>query len=160
MLMKLKRRRLLSTRKGQAMFSRYNYSRWDGTQHIEGLDADEILDALSEDFLREGDLRRALERLMRQGFQGRDGERRMGLQELMERLRNRRQQQLGRYNMASVMEDIQKKLEEVKELERSGIQRRLDDASGRQPQDSSADADSDQEQQGPSDEEGAEGEEG
>ena len=108
------------------MFSRYNYSRWDGTQRIEGLDADEILNALSEDFLREGDLRRALERLMRQGFQGKNGERRMSLQELMERLRNRRQQQLGRYNMSSVMEDIQKKLEEVKELERSGIQRRLD----------------------------------
>ncbi len=142
------------------MFSRYNYSRWDGTQRIEGLDADEILEALSEDFLREGDLRRALERLMRQGFQGRDGERRMGLQELMERLRNRRQQQLGRYNMSSVMEDIQKKLEEVKELERSGIQRRLDDASGRPRQDSSTDADSNQDQQGPSAEEGAAGEEG
>jgi uncharacterized protein with von Willebrand factor type A (vWA) domain len=143
------------------MFSRYNYSRWDGTQRIEGLDADEILDALSEDFLREGDLRRAMERLMRQGFQGRDGERRMGLQELMERLRNRRQQQLGRYNMSSVMEDIQKKLEEVKELERSGIQRRLDDASGRPRQDSSSDGD--QGQQGPSgeeDEEGAEGQRG
>src|SRR5579885_155002 len=110
------------------MFSRYHYSRWDGTQRIEGLDADEILDALSEDFLREGDLRRAMEKLMREGFQGRNGQRRMGLQELMERLRNRRQQQLQRYNLSSVMDDIQKKLEEVKQMERAGIQRRLEEA--------------------------------
>ncbi len=112
------------------MFARYNYSRWDGTQRIDGLDADEVLEALSEDYLREGDLRRSLEKLMRQGFQGRDGQRRMGLQELMERLRNRRQQQLQRYNMSSVLEDIQKKLEEIKQMERAGIQRRLDEAAG------------------------------
>ncbi len=139
------------------MFARYNYSRWDGTQRIEGLDADEILDALSDDFLREGDLRRAMERLMREGFQGRNGQRRMGLQELMERLRNRRQQQLQRYNMSSVMEDIQKKLEEVKQMERAGIQRRLDEAAGRpqpQPEDGA------QGQQGQDGEAGTEGTEG
>jgi uncharacterized protein with von Willebrand factor type A (vWA) domain len=134
------------------MFSRYNYSRWDGTQRIEGLDADEILDALSEDFLREGDLRRAMEKMMREGFQGRNGERRMGLQELMDRLRNRRQQQLQRYDMSSVMEDIQKKLEEVKEMERAGIQRRLDDAAGRPRQSSPED--------GAQDQEGSDGQEG
>jgi uncharacterized protein with von Willebrand factor type A (vWA) domain len=140
------------------MFSRYNYSRWDGTQHIEGLDADEILDALSEDFLREGDLRRAMEKLMREGFQGRNGTRRMGLQELMERLRNRRQQQLQRYNMNSVMEDIQKKLEEVKQMERAGIQRRLDEASGR-PRQPSPESGA-QEQQGQDGEDGQEGQGG
>jgi uncharacterized protein with von Willebrand factor type A (vWA) domain len=142
------------------MFSRYNYSRWDGTQRIDGLDADEVLDALSEEYLREGDLRRALEKMMREGFQGRNNQRRMGLQELMERLRNRRQQQLGRYNMSSVMEDIQKKLEEIKQMERAGIQRRLDEASGRPRQDASPE--SDQGQQGPSDggdEDGPEGQE-
>ena len=30
--------------------NRYGYSRWDGTQHIEGLDADDILNALSDDY--------------------------------------------------------------------------------------------------------------
>ncbi|HEY7354912.1 MAG TPA: VWA domain-containing protein [Ktedonobacterales bacterium] len=143
------------------MFSRYNYSRWDGTQRIEGLDADEILDALSEDFLREGDLRRALEKMMREGFQGRSGERRMGLQELMERLRNRRQQQMQRYNMSSVMEDIQKKLEEVKQMERDGIQRRLDEAAGRprQPTPESG-AEGQQGQNGEDGQEDAEGQDG
>ncbi len=143
------------------MFSRYHYSRWDGTQRIEGLDADEILDALSEDFLREGDLRRAMEKLMREGFRGRDGQRRMGLQELMERLRNRRQQQLQRYNLSSVMEDIQKKLEEVKQMERAGIQRRLDDAAGRPRQPSPGDGAEDQpDQNGEDSQNGPEGFEG
>ncbi|HLW00460.1 MAG TPA: VWA domain-containing protein [Ktedonobacterales bacterium] len=143
------------------MFSRYNYSRWDGTQRIEGLDADEILDALSEDFLREGDLRRAMEKMMREGFQGRNGERRMGLQELMDRLRNRRQQQMQRYNMSSVMDDIQKKLEEVKQMERAGIQRRLDDAAGRPRQPSPEDGAQDQQgQEGEDGQEGTEGQEG
>src|SRR5579862_1175597 len=138
--------------------NRYGYSRWDGTQRIEGMDADEILDALSEDFLREGDLRRAMEKLMRQGFQGRNGQRRMGMDELMDRLRNRRQQQMQRYNMDSVMEDIQKKLEEVKQMERAGIQRRLDDASGKPNQ--SSPEDGAQGQQGQDDEEGQDGQEG
>jgi len=140
------------------MFSRYNYSRWDGTQRIDGLDADEILDALSEDYLREGNLRQALEKMMREGFQGRNNQRRMGLQELMERLRNRRQQQLERYNMSSVMQDIQKKLEEIKQMERDGIQRRLDEANDRPRQDSPPERN--QGQQGPSNQDGENGPEG
>ena len=140
------------------MFARYDYSRWDGTQRIDGLDADEVLEALSEEYLREGDLRRAMEKMMREGFRGQNGQRRMGLQELMERLRNRRQQQLQNYNMASVMEDIQKKLEEIKQMERAGIQRRLDEAAGRPPQPSPERGPEDQ--QGQSGEEGQEGPEG
>ena len=43
----------------------FRYSRWDGTQRLDDLDAESILDALSDDYMRHGDLRRALERLMR-----------------------------------------------------------------------------------------------
>ncbi len=115
--------------------NRYGYSRWDGTQRIEGLDADDILNALSDEYLEKGNLQQALQRLMREGVRSDDGRRTMGLRELMERMRNQRQQQLNRYNMASgVMDDIREKLEEVKQLERQGIQRRLDDASPQQQQ--------------------------
>ena len=108
--------------------NRYGYSRWDGSQHIEGLDADDILKALSDDYMENGDLQKALKRLMQDGIRGEDGQRAMGLRELMERLRNQRNQQLNRYNMASgVMDDLREKLEEIKQMERSGIQRRLDD---------------------------------
>ena len=114
--------------------NRYGYSRWDGTQRIEGLDADDILNALSDEYLEDGNLQQAMSRLMREGVRAEDGRRTMGLRELMERLRNSRNQQLNRYNMASgVMDDLREKLEEIKQLERDGIQRRLDE-SGQQPQ--------------------------
>src|SRR5437763_6018393 len=107
--------------------NRYGYSRWDGTQRIEGLDADDILKALSDDYLENGDLQQALQRLMQEGIRGEDGRRAMGLREMLERMRNMRREQLNRYNMASgVMDDLREKLEEIKQLEREGIQRRLD----------------------------------
>src|SRR5579885_1622893 len=111
--------------------NRYGYSRWDGTQRIEGLDADDILNALSDDYLENGNLQQALRRLMQEGVRTDDGRRTMGLREMLERLRNQRNQQLNRYNMASgVMDDLRQKLEEIKQLERQGIQRRLDNQLG------------------------------
>lgn len=107
--------------------NRYGYSRWDGTQQIEGLDADDILKALSDDYMENGNLQQALKRLMQDGMRSDDGRRTMGLRELMERMREQRNQQLNRYNMASgVMDDLREKLEEIKQLEREGIQQRLD----------------------------------
>ncbi|TMC22933.1 MAG: VWA domain-containing protein [Chloroflexi bacterium] len=107
--------------------NRYGYSHWDGTQHIEGLDADDILKALSDDYLENGNLQQALRRLMQEGIRGEDGRRAMGLRELMDRLRSQRSEQLKRYNMASgVMDDLREKLDEIKRMEREGIQSRLD----------------------------------
>ncbi len=114
--------------------NRYGYSRWDGTQRIDGLDADDILKALSDDYLENGNLQQAMRRLMQDGIRGEDGRRAMGLREMMQRLRNTRSEQLNRYNMASgVMDDLREKLEEIKRLEREGIQRRLD-SQGKNPQ--------------------------
>lgn len=113
--------------------NRYGYSRWDGSQRIEGLDADDVLNALADDYMEDGNLQKALRRLMQEGVRGDDGRRTMGLREMLERLKNQRQQQLSRYNMASgVMDDLREKLEEIKQMEREGIQRRLDDASPQQ----------------------------
>ena len=115
--------------------NRYGYSRWDGTQRIEGLDADDILKALSDDYLENGNLQQALKRLMQDGIRNDEGRQTMGLRELMERMRNQRNEQLNRYNMASgVMDDLREKLEEIKRMEREGIQRRLDEKSTNQQQ--------------------------
>lgn len=121
--------------------NRYGYSRWDGTQRIEGLDADDILKALSDDYMENGNLQQALKRLMQDGVRGEDGRRAMGLREMMERMKNTRSQQLSRYNMASgVMDDLREKLEEIKQLEREGIQDRLNkqkEQQGNQPSNNS-----------------------
>ena len=120
--------------------NRYGYSRWDGSQRIEGLDADDVLKALSDDYMENGNLQQALKRLMQDGIQNEDERRTMGLRELMERMRNQRNQQLNRYNMASgVMDDLREKLEEIKNLEREGIQERLDDKQSAQQSQSPAD---------------------
>src|SRR5688500_9530086 len=114
--------------------TRIKYSRWDGTQQITGLDADEIMRALSDDLMQNGDLQRALQRLFRWGFERPDGQQVPGLQEMLNRLRQRRQDQLQRYDLGSVLEDIQEKLREIVETERAGIDRRLDEAEGRDGQ--------------------------
>ncbi|HEX4205743.1 MAG TPA: VWA domain-containing protein [Ktedonobacteraceae bacterium] len=131
---------------------RYGYSRWDGSQKIEGIDADDVLNALSDDYMEDGNLQQALKRLMQEGVRGEDGRRAMGMREMMERLRNSRREQLNRYNMASgVMDDLRQKLDEIKQLERQGIQRRLDahdDPSANQPQDNPGQQSSQEGQQG------------
>src|SRR5450432_645846 len=134
--------------------NRYGYSRWDGTQRIEGLDADDILKALSDDYLENGNLQQALKRLMQDGVRGEDGQRAMGLREMMERMRKTRNEQLSRYNMASgVMDDLREKLEEIKQLEREGIQERLDnqgnDQQNQQGQPGQEGQPGDQSQEGP-----------
>ncbi|HEY7832419.1 MAG TPA: VWA domain-containing protein, partial [Ktedonobacterales bacterium] len=60
------------------------------------------------------------------------GQRQMGMQELLDRLRQQRQRRMQRYNMDGVLDNILEKLEHVKQLEREGIERRLETQLGRQ----------------------------
>lgn len=110
--------------------STFRYSSWDGTQHIMPFDADSVMEAISDDILAHGDVRRALEKLMQQGHKFQSGERMPGLRDLLERLKQQRQDTLKRNNMDSVIKDIQERLERVKQTERAGIERRVEE--GRQ----------------------------
>src|SRR5215204_2724070 len=105
----------------------FRYSRWDGTQQIMPFDAEAIMEAISEDVLAHGDVRRALEKLMQQGFKYQSGERMPGLRDLMERIKQQRQQTLRQNNMDGIIKDIQERLEKIKETERAGIDRRLEE---------------------------------
>src|SRR5437764_11021741 len=107
---------------------RIRYSRWDGTQNIGDLDADQLFEAMSDDLTSDGDVMRALQRLFQRGAQHPEGGRMPGLQDLLKRLRQRRQQQLERYDLGSALEDIKKKVDEILRTEREGIERRLADA--------------------------------
>src|SRR5947199_6645857 len=103
------------------------YSRWDGTQNIGDLDADDLLKAMSDDLMSDGDIRRALQRLFQRGAQMPQG-RMPGLQDLLKQLRQRRQQQLERYDLGSALDDIKKKVDEILKTEREGIEQRRTDA--------------------------------
>ncbi|CAN5624887.1 VWA domain-containing protein [soil metagenome] len=106
--------------------NRTRYTRWDGTQLLDPLSADDLMGAMSDELMRDGDLMNALRRLFWEGVERPDGERMAGLRELMNRLRQERQSQLNRYDLGSVLDDIRERLQDVIDTERSGIQRRLD----------------------------------
>ncbi len=108
--------------------SRFTYSRWDGTQVGFDLDADSLLEEMTDDLLYHGDLNAALRRMLQQGFQDREGNRLQGMREMLERLRERRREYLDRYDLGGVYEDIANQLDEIVEQEREGIDRRLDEA--------------------------------
>jgi uncharacterized protein with von Willebrand factor type A (vWA) domain len=99
----------------------FRYSRWDGTQAGFELDADDILSEITDDLLYHGDLNAALRRMMQSGFRDQNGERLAGMRELMERLRRRRKDELEKYDLGGVYDDIAQELREVVEQERGGI---------------------------------------
>jgi len=105
---------------------RDRYSRWDGSQRLD-FDADDVLDALSDDLLAEGDLAEALRRLLQRGFPPgrRAAERIAGLRELMERLAAKRREVLERYKLGDVLGDVRRELDEILDIERAGVERRL-----------------------------------
>src|SRR6478609_4317107 len=99
----------------------FRYSRWDGTQVGFELDADDILSEITDDLLYHGDLNAALRRLMQSGFRDQNQERIQGMRELLEKLRRRRRDELERYDLGGVYDDIADELREVVEMERSGL---------------------------------------
>ena len=113
---------------GNGMSSRARYSRWDGTQVGFDLDADALLEEMTDDLLYHGDLNAALRRMMQQGFRDRQGRDVQGMREMLEKLREQRREQLDRYDLGGVYEDIANRLDEIVEEERAGIDRRVDDA--------------------------------
>ena len=108
--------------------SLYRYSRWDGTQNLPPFDADDVLEALSDDVLAEGDIRRALQRLMQRGMHGTRGGDVPGLRQIVERLRAQRQDELQQSNLGGVLDEIAERLEQIIGQEREGIDHRLNDA--------------------------------
>jgi len=105
------------------MPARFRYSRWDGTQHLDAMDADDVLDALSDDLMSYGDLNAALQRLYRWGAGDMPG-----LEQLLRQLRERRERELSRYDLDSTVESIREQLQEVIDTERTGIDRKVAEA--------------------------------
>jgi uncharacterized protein with von Willebrand factor type A (vWA) domain len=95
------------------MASRFTYSRWDGTQKGFDLDADALFDDLTDDLLYHGDVNAALRRLMQQGMRDRNGQQVQGLRELLQRLREQRQERLDRFDLGGVYQEIAQELDDI-----------------------------------------------
>jgi uncharacterized protein with von Willebrand factor type A (vWA) domain len=107
---------------------RFRYSRWDGTQVGFDLDADAVLEQITDDLLYHGDLNAALRRLLQSGLRDRNGEMVQGLRDLLDRLRHARQERLDRFDLGGVYDDIAEELREVVQTEREAIDRQLQEA--------------------------------
>jgi uncharacterized protein with von Willebrand factor type A (vWA) domain len=110
------------------MARRLTYSRWDGTQTGFELDADDLMAQLNDDLLYHGDLNAALRKMMQNGFTDKNGERVAGMQELLQKLRERRQQRLEENNLGGVYDEVNDALNEVLDKERDAINEIVDKA--------------------------------
>ncbi len=118
---------------GGGAINQYRYSRWDGSQALDPFTANDLMEHLADRILDHGDLLSALRDMLRQGAQLPSGRQMPGLRDLLERLRDRRQQHLQRYNLNSIIEDIERQLEDIIQTERAGIERRLDEDQSNAP---------------------------
>ena len=115
----------------------YRYSFWDGTQEPFDLHPDEVMDELADDLFNDSSVMRALQRLMQRGMTNQAGQRTRGIRDLLEELKQRRRQEMERYDLGSVLNDIKERLQDIVDTEREGIDRRLQEARQRVAQDPS-----------------------
>ncbi len=114
---------------------RARFGRWDGSQQVADPSADEIIDALTDDVMADGDVGEALQRLLERGWRSGDPDRPdlPGLEALRERLRARRESLLSQYRLGDVLGDVRAELKAIIDTEREGIDRRLSGPAGDEP---------------------------
>ena len=110
------------------MTARFTYSRWDGTQKGFSLDAEGILDELSEDLLYHGDLNAALRRLMREGMRDSEGNRVDGIRKMMDQIRQRKKEIEESGDLGGVYSEIAEALKDIVDEERLAVENAVRDA--------------------------------
>ncbi len=110
------------------MPSRFNYSRWDGTQQGFEFDAQSLIDELTDDLVHHGDVNAALRKLMQDGMRNDRGENLMGLREMMQKLREKRNEIKDRGDLGGVYKEIADELADLVDEERHAIEQALKDA--------------------------------
>ncbi len=101
--------------------ARFTYSRWDGTQRGFELDADAVFEAIADELVQHGDVNAALRKLLHGGLDDRNGERVMGLREIMERIRQQREERVKRGDLGGVYNEIAEELNDIIDEERHAI---------------------------------------
>ena len=105
--------------------TRHRFSQWDGTQDL-GVAADDVLGAMVDDLMEYGDLRWAMRNLMSRGMDIPQGGHKQGLREMLRNLRDRKRENLDQFNLSGIFKDIEKKLDEILDMERGSIDELLE----------------------------------
>jgi uncharacterized protein with von Willebrand factor type A (vWA) domain len=92
------------------------------------MDAEGILGELTDDLLYHGDLNAALRRLMREGMTDADGNRIEGLREMMERIRQRKQELEESGDLGGVYSEIADALKDIVDEERHAVENAVREA--------------------------------
>ncbi|HWP63670.1 MAG TPA: hypothetical protein VNO86_09390, partial [Candidatus Binatia bacterium] len=113
------------------------YSRWDDRSQLPDLEAGDLLDALTDDLLAEGDLEAALRQLLERGWRSDDPTRPPlpGLGELLERLARARRDVLDRHRLDDVLADVRQELAAIVDREQGAVRERLERLAGAPPDD-------------------------
>jgi uncharacterized protein with von Willebrand factor type A (vWA) domain len=98
----------------------YRYTVWDGKLR-QKQSAEDLLGALSDDFLQSGNLEQALRSLLRHGMPASSEQRMSGVYDMIRNLREQRREQLQRYNLDSVLDGIKEQLDEILAMEQQTI---------------------------------------
>ncbi|MEX0832851.1 MAG: hypothetical protein WD276_03085 [Actinomycetota bacterium] len=103
----------------------FRYSRWDGSQDPLGPDigAEQLLDEMSDEILSGVDAQSALQRLMRRGMEGRFS----GMDAIRARLQQARRQEQESLDLQGPLRELQERLDEVLEKERTALSFRAED---------------------------------
>ncbi len=112
--------------KGRRNMIRYRYSAWDGSQESFFPSPDDVLDSLAEHLLQGGDVQKALRMLMQRGMTDRQGRVMRGLQDVLNRLRAMKEQQLRQYDPNSVVSDLRRRLDDIIARERHALGAQLE----------------------------------
>jgi uncharacterized protein with von Willebrand factor type A (vWA) domain len=107
---------------------RYGYRRFGGSDDSNDLDVEEMLALLADDFMENGDLEEAMDRLLRDGFTTSDGDRVEGLRELLEQTRAKRRELEQQADPDGEMQRYRDWLDEIEATETAEINELLADA--------------------------------
>lgn len=99
--------------------SRFKYSQWDGTQSPT-FSAHEVLSAISDDLIEYGNMRWALRNLITRGMKPQSGQME-GLRDVLNKLQKKKKERLDRFDISSVMNDFETKLNKILDMERHRI---------------------------------------
>jgi uncharacterized protein with von Willebrand factor type A (vWA) domain len=108
----------------------FRYFKWNGVSPFD-LDRDKLVEEFTQRLMSSGDVSEVLWDMQRNISHNTQGRHLTSLEELLHRTEQRKQIQMNRYNLNSVMDDIQKALDDVIVTERAGIQKYLDEINQR-----------------------------
>lgn len=113
---------------GADMARRFVYSRWDGSQRGFDVDADVLMEQITDEVIHHGDVEAALRRIMERGLQTPDGRQMPGLSELRDRIRNRREEIAESGELDGSLAEAARELADILDEERHAIENARDDA--------------------------------